>query len=340
MVQNTTRVDFEITVPAYTSDSLQVRLEWGDVDITALWLGDELWAASDDFPTNTENRLTVTFSDDNGALTLGSFESNFRTGTNASESFTITANQFDTDRWDNDGDGISNLDELTGQADELQPPRVLLFSETRGFRHSSIEAALVAIEELAASVGMETDRVANSAGFFTDTNLANYDAVFWVLTSGNVLDNNEQSAFERYIRNGGGYAGVHAASDTEYNWPWYGRLVGAYFARHPQIQSATQNVENGTHPSTEHLGNTWTRTDEWYDYRTNPRSAVNVLLTLDESTYSGGGMGADHPSAWYHDFDGGRSWYTGGGHTASSYSEPDFRAHLLGGLIYAVTGRQ
>jgi len=130
--------------------------------------------------------------------------------------------------------------------------------------------------------------------------------------------------------------GIHAASDTEYEWPWYGALVGAYFDRHPSIQEATQNVEIGSHVSTAHLGSTWMRTDEWYDYRSNPRAQVNVLLSLDESSYSGGGMGSDHPSAWYHDYDGGRSWYTGGGHTASSYAEPDFRAHLLGGLRYAI----
>ena len=157
----------------------------------------------------------------------------------------------------------------------------------------------------------------------------------WVLTSGDVLDADEQSSFERYIQGGGGYAGIHAASDTEYDWPWYGRLVGAYFERHPVIQTATLNVEDSTHLSTSHLDSTWTRTDEWYDFQSNPRAEVNVLLSLDEGSYSGGGMGADHPSAWYHDYVGGRSWYTGGGHTSASYSEPDFRIHLLGGLRYA-----
>ena len=220
-----------------------------------------------------------------------------------------------------------------------ESPRVLLFSETQGFDHDSIPDALSALEDLAASAGMQTDRASDSSGVFTDANLANYDAVVWVMTTGDVLNDDEQAAFEHFIRSGGGYAGIHAASDTEYDWPWYGDLVGAYFDRHPAVQSARQDVEDDSHPSTSHLGASWTRTDEWYDYRTNPRGSVNVLLTLDESSYSGGGMGDDHPSAWYHDFDGGRSWYTGGGHTRASYSESDFLEHLLGGLIYVV-GRE
>ena len=214
-------------------------------------------------------------------------------------------------------------------------PRLLLFSETRGFRHNSIPEALDSIEQLATSAGMQVDRAGDSDGVFTDSNLAGYDAVVWVMTNGDVLDEDEQAAFEHYIRSGGGYAGIHSASDTEFDWPWYGDLVGAYFDRHPAIQAALQNVENQTHPSTEHLGSTWTRTDEWYDFQSNPRSNVNVLLSLDENSYSGGEMGNDHPIAWFHEFDGGRAWYTGGGHTVSSYAEEDFQAHLLGGILYA-----
>lgn len=226
------------------------------------------------------------------------------------------------------------LSDSNNGSDDL---RVLIFTETRGFRHNSIPDAIAALEALADSAGIETDLAGDSSGVFTDANLANYDAVIWSSTTGDVLNNDEQAAFERYIRAGGGYMGIHAASDTEFNWPWYGELVGAYFDRHPSVQQAVQVVEDNVHPSTAHLGSLWTRTDEWYDYQSNPRSRVNVLLSLDEESYNGGGMGSDHPSAWFHEFQGGRSWYTGGGHTSGSYAEDDFRAHLLGGLLY-VTG--
>ncbi len=338
MTQNTTRVTFNIQVPAYQSNALEVRVMWGDKDFSAAWVGDEFWSASDDFPTNTENNLVVSFNDENGDITLGTVERAFKTGTNSSAAIEITADQFDIDKWDTDGDGASNISELIAGTYSIEATRVLLFSETRDFRHDSTESALTALEEIAASTGFQTDRANDSAGVFNEANLANYDAVVWVMTSGDVLDDTEQAAFEQYIRAGGGYAGIHAASFTEYDWPWYGALMGAYFEAHPAIQSATQVVEDTNHSSTAHLSTTWTRTDEWYDYSSNPRAQVNVLLSLDESSYTGGLMGADHPSAWYHEYDGGRSWYTGGGHTEASYSEPDFRAHLLGGLRYA-TGR-
>lgn len=212
-------------------------------------------------------------------------------------------------------------------------PRVLAFTRTAGFRHDSIPAGVAALTELGAANGFTVEQTEDPAQF-TDANLARFAAVVFLSTTGDVLGTGQQAAFEQYIRGGGGYVGVHAASDTEYTWPWYGRLVGAYFASHPPIQTASMRVENRSHPSTGHLGSNWTRTDEWYNFSSNPRSAVNVLLSLYEGTYTGGSMG-DHPIAWYQQFDGGRSWYTGGGHDASAFSEPAFRSHLLGGVRYA-----
>ena len=219
-------------------------------------------------------------------------------------------------------------------SEQAGAPRILLFSKTAGFRHGSINTARSAITQAATADGFVVDAT-EDAGVFTASGLAPYDAVVFMLTSGNVLDQAQQDAFEAYIQAGNGYAGIHSASDTEYNWPWYGDLIGAWFDSHPAIQQATLNVEITDHPSTETLPATWVRTDEWYNFRTNPRATVNVLITLDESTYNGGNMGSDHPIAWFHDFDGGRSWYTGGGHRSQAYSEDEFLAHVMGGIRYA-----
>ncbi len=225
--------------------------------------------------------------------------------------------------------------EIKDLSDETGAPRVLAYSGTAGFRHASIPTALDALDDLAAQGGFDIDR-SEDPTVFSDANLANYDAVVFVSTTGDFLNDEQERAFEQYIRGGGAYVGIHAATDAEYDWDWYGELAGASFARHPATQEATIDVEDPNHPSTEHLGDTWVRTDEWYDFSTNPRDDVNVLLTLDESTYTGGGMGDDHPIAWFHEFDGGRSWYTAGGHTSAAFGEPDFRQHLLGGITWAI----
>jgi type 1 glutamine amidotransferase len=211
---------------------------------------------------------------------------------------------------------------------------VLVFSKTAGFQHSSIDEGIAAIQSLGAAHDF-TVAATENANDFTPANLATFEAVIFLNTTGDVLNATQQAAFEQYIQAGGGWVGVHSASDTEYSWPWYGDLLGAYFESHPAIQQATIVVEDQTHLSTAHLPQQWTRTDEWYNFQTNPRGQVSVLLTLDESTYSGGADGADHPIAWYHEYDGGRAWYTGLGHTEASYSEPLFREHLLGGIQYA-----
>ena len=214
--------------------------------------------------------------------------------------------------------------------------RVLVFSKTAAFRHGSIPDGIATVRELGDSNGFAVDTTEDSTAF-NDENLAQYDAVIFLSTTGDVLDDAEQAALERYIRGGRGYVGVHAASDTEYDWPWYGRLVGAYFARHPAIQPATLDVVDTNHPATAHLGATWDRTDEWYDLR-DVSTAINVLMTIDEDSYEGASTGEPHPMAWYQAYDGGRAFYTALGHTVESYTDPTYRQHLLGGILYAMSG--
>ena len=211
---------------------------------------------------------------------------------------------------------------------------VLVFSKTAVFRHSSIDDGIAAIQALGAANDFGVVATEDAAAF-NAANLANFDAVIFLSTTGDILNATQQAAFEQYIQGGGGWAGVHSAADTEYGWAWYGELMGAYFQSHPVIQQATVVVADGVHPSTQGLPERWVRTDEWYNYQTNPRGDVHVLATLNESTYSGGANGFDHPISWYHDYDGGRAWYTGLGHTDASYTEPLFLQHLLGGIQYA-----
>jgi type 1 glutamine amidotransferase len=211
---------------------------------------------------------------------------------------------------------------------------VLVFSKTAGFRHSSIPAGIAAIQSLGSQHNFLVDATEDETSF-TDANLANYQVVVFLNTTGDILNSEQGAAFERFIQNGGGFAGIHSAADTEYGWSWYGQLVGAYFDSHPAIQSATLNVIDNTHPSTVFLPLNWTRTDEWYNFGDDPSPNVEVLIEIDETTYTGGNMGQSHPMAWYHEFDGGRAWYTALGHTIESYSEPRFLTHLLGGLRWA-----
>ncbi len=216
--------------------------------------------------------------------------------------------------------------------------KILVFSKTAAFRHASIPAAITALKRLATDHSVAAD-FTEDATVFNDASLSQYDAVVFLMTTGDVLNDSQQAAFERYIQGGGGYAGVHSASDTEYNWAWYGGLVGAYFDRvhgHSSVVQATIDVVDHTSPSTEMLPAHWVRTDEWYNFATNPSGHVHVLMTIDEKTYKGGVMGPNHPIAWYHEYDGGRAWYTALGHTIESYSEPLFLAHLWGGITYAM----
>jgi type 1 glutamine amidotransferase len=210
---------------------------------------------------------------------------------------------------------------------------ILVFSRTTGYRHASIPTAITAIQVLG-SVNNFAVEATEDPTAFTDPNLARFAAVVFLNTSGTVLDSTQHAAFERYVRAGHGFVGVHSASDTEYGWPWYHALLGATFDSHPPIQQATVVVVDTGQASTRSLPHPWVRTDEWYNFRA-PPTAISVLAKVEEATYAGGTMGAEHPISWQHGFDGGRAWYTAMGHTTCSYSEPAFLGHLVGGIEWA-----
>ena len=215
-------------------------------------------------------------------------------------------------------------------------PRVLVFSKTMAFKHASIPTGIAAIQKLGTENGFEVDTTKN-AQLFTDENLKRYSAIIFLSTTGNILNAKEEAAFERYIQAGGGFVGIHAAADTEYDWGWYNKLVGAQFLDHPAgTPEADFIIKDRNFPATSfYTDSVWHRNDELYSYK-NINPDVKVLMTLDESTYEGGKNGDFHPISWYHEFDGGRAFYTGAGHTDESFSEELFLKHLLGGIQYAI----
>lgn len=222
-----------------------------------------------------------------------------------------------------------------GFINQSKNAKILVFSKTKGFRHNSIETGKLAILQLGLKNNFEADTTEN-ADAFTEENLKKYAAVVFLSTTGDVLNDKQQIAFERYIQVGGGYVGIHAATDTEYDWPWYGKLAGAYFVSHPEVQEARFVIKDKNHPSTKFFTDSvWMHKDELYNFKDiNPD--LKVLISIDESSYKGGKNGKFHPFSWYHNYDGGRAFYTSMGHTKESWTEEKFLNHLLGGIRYAI----
>lgn len=225
--------------------------------------------------------------------------------------------------------------------------KVLLVTKTAGWHHESIDQGVVAINELAAKHNFTVQRHQDMHKL-TDDYLKNIDAVILLSTTMDIFNDEEQAAFERYIQSGKGYVGIHAASDTEYDWPWYTQLVGHMFRIHPTQQTAKINAIDHNFPGMEHFPDTLLFTDEWYEFNEATVEGLNYLITINENTYdpkadwgrvAGDGMGDFHPIAWYHEFDGGRSFYTAIGHIPAVYSDDYFLAHLYGGIYWAATGK-
>ncbi len=227
--------------------------------------------------------------------------------------------------------------------------RVLVFTKTSGWDHGTRSAADSVIYNLGILNGFDVDTTGESGSYFTDISLARYDAVCFINTTGTIFTNNEREAFKKYMHGGGGYVGMHASTDCEYDWSWYGRMTGANFNGHPfNVATAKVAVLDKKHPSTEFIsGDTLTRTDEWYfwgpnpDFRDNPlidpaeNDSIHVLMELVESSIAGSTLKHPHPMCWYSYFEGGRVWYSGLGHEPGAFNDPLVKRMLLGGIRYA-----
>jgi type 1 glutamine amidotransferase len=211
---------------------------------------------------------------------------------------------------------------------------VLVFHRTEGFRHASIEAGIAAIEILGLEHGF-TVRATEDPTVFSDSGLSPYEVVIFLSTTGDVLDGVQEQAMEEFVEAGVGFVGVHAAADTEYEWPWYGELVGTYFDSHPEPQQAALEVVTPGHPIVNGMPRSFERVDEWYNFQALPGDGITVLVTIDETSYEGGTMGEMHPISWAHETLGGRSFYTAMGHTEESFDDPLVLIHLANGILWA-----
>jgi type 1 glutamine amidotransferase len=223
----------------------------------------------------------------------------------------------------------------------------LLFSKTNGWHHESINDGVIAIRNLAKLHDFDVFWTEDANRVFNDKELAKYKVVIFLCTTGDILNDEQQAAFERFIRNGGGFVGIHSASDTEYNWPWYTKMVGYMFHIHPAVQTATIKVEDYNFPGMDRFAKRFLFTEEWYEFGAPNSDKLKFLLSVDEKTYKpaadwgakkGVGMGAFHPVAWYQEYDGGRAFYTALGHLPATYNDANFLHHVYGGIYWAATG--
>ncbi|MCF8362558.1 MAG: ThuA domain-containing protein [Prolixibacteraceae bacterium] len=219
-----------------------------------------------------------------------------------------------------------------------QKMNILVFSKTAGYRHDCIEDATTVLKELANKQNWHIDATEDSL-VFTPNNLKKYDVVIFLQTTNDILNNEQQEAFENHIENGGSLVTIHSGTVTEYDWPWYEKAIGAYFTGHPPVQSGKVIIEDRNHPSTKHFSDSvWVIEDEWYSFDRNPRDDVHVLMSIDENSYEFKNaeqrMG-DHPLVWYKKVGKGRVFQTALGHESELYQNELFQKHLIGAIEWA-----
>jgi uncharacterized protein len=236
---------------------------------------------------------------------------------------------------------------INGNAQQRQF-KALLVTTTRGWHHESISAGVLGIQQLARKNFFDVVLWEDPKGF-TDDFLKQFQVIIFLNTTGDIFDSSQQKVMERFIESGKGFVGIHSASDTEYGWEWYTKLVGRMFHIHPAIQTARLIVLDDSFPGLRGFTDNTLWTDEWYEFGPETIPGLHYILAVDESSYnpkvkwadrSGTGMGKFHPIAWYHEYDGGRAFYTALGHMPEDFEDPAFMNHLYAGIFWAATGRK
>jgi len=227
--------------------------------------------------------------------------------------------------------------------------KALLITTTNGWHHDSIGAAVPALQALAKLHDFELVWPNNMASVMTDKGLADYQVVIFALTTGDILNKEQQGALERFVQSGKGFVGIHSGgADTHYEWDWFTKMVGRMFHIHPAVQTATMEVLDPNFPGMDRFARRFLFTEEWYQFNAPLSDKLHYLLSVDESTYNphadwgvkkGDGMGDFHPVSWFQEYDGGRSFYTALGHLPATYSDANFMHHVYGGIYWAATGK-
>jgi len=218
---------------------------------------------------------------------------------------------------------------------------IAMITKTIEFRHDNIPVAVDALQKLASENNWNLMHTEDSTWFSAD-NLENQDLIIFLQTTGDIFDENQQQAIQSFVENGGGLLTIHTGTVTENNWPWYMEMMGAKFAGHPPVQSGKLIIENHDHPATSFLNDSvWIIEDEWYSFDRNPRADVDVLISIDESSYDvddnkwfegvNQRMG-DHPLVWHRDAGKGRIFQTALGHPQEHYADPLFLKHIHGAI--------
>jgi type 1 glutamine amidotransferase len=220
-------------------------------------------------------------------------------------------------------------------------PSVLVFSKTKGYKHKSIPSGIDFFKNLQKETNWKID-FSIDGNDFTSENLKNYKVIVFLNTTGNILEDNQKKAFQKYINRGNGFVGIHAASDTEKEWTWFTNMIGATFKIHPKVQNGTLYIDTSSeHPAINHLKEKEVFKDEWYSFLKPVAKHVNVLATLDDTSYETKQISTkSHPITWYHHFDGGRVFYTGLGHTNESYEDVRFKKMIKGAILWAADIKQ
>ena len=226
--------------------------------------------------------------------------------------------------------------------------KALLVTTTKGWHHESLHAGVLAIQELGRQNFFDVVLFENPNGF-TDKYVEQFSVIIFLNTTGDIFDTAQQKVMERFIQSGKGFVGIHSASDTEYDWEWYTKLVGRMFHIHPTIQTARVNVIDSKFPGLQGFTGNKLFTDEWYEFGPEKIPGLNYVLSIDESSYNpkvqwgpkkGEGMGQLHPVAWYHNYDGGRAFYTALGHLPTIFSDRIYLNHVYAGIFWAATGKK